>query len=214
VYQERPKAGKDFVRRNEQIRIPQVLLVYEGRNLGVMSNHEALAKARAVGLDLVEVSPHSRPPVCSIMDYGKYMFEKQKKQKTKQGGAKEEKEISFRYVIAENDLATKAGQIRRFLEKDIKVKVVIKFKQREKAHKDQGFVAMNRLLAMLEDIAAVEKSPTFEGSNIIARLDAKKGKKDGVRSNPAGPEKNSGLHLQQPSSGGDSTGNRNTSSVA
>lgn len=193
---DRPKAGKDFVRCNEQIRIPQVLVVHDGRNLGVMSNHQALAKARAAGLDLVEVSPKSRPPVCSIMDYGKYMFDRSKKQKNKNSGVKEEKEISFRYVIADHDLETKASQVRRFLEKDIRVKVVIKFKQREKAHKDQGFIAMRRLLSMVEDIAVTEKPPTFEGSNIIVRLDAKKGaKKDGSRS--SGPEGNTDQSIQQ-----------------
>lgn len=212
---DRPKAGRDFVRCNEQIRIPQVLLVHDGRNLGVMSNHEALARARAAGLDLVEVAPKSRPPVCSIMDYGKYMFERSKKQKTKQAGVKEEKEISFRYVIADHDLETKSTQVRRFLEKDIRVKVVIKFKAREKAHKDQGFVAMKRLLAMLEDIATVEKPPALEGSNIIVRLDAKKGmKKDGVRNDSSGPDGNSGSNSQQPQGSGNSTSHRNSSSVA
>ncbi len=168
------KGGKDFVRYNERIRIPQVLVVHEGKNLGVMQTRDALAKARSMGLDLVEVAPHARPPVCSIMEYGKYMYDRQKRSKSQSHGQKE-KEISFRYVIDGHDLETKANQVRRFLEKGIKVKVVVKFKAREKAHKDQGFVAIQKLLSLLEDVATVEKAPSFEGNNIIARLDVKKG---------------------------------------
>jgi translation initiation factor IF-3 len=168
------KGGKDFVRYNDRIRIPQVLVVQDGKNLGVMATRDALAKARSVGLDLVEVAPHARPPVCSIMDYGKYMYDRQKRSKSQSHQSKE-KEISFRYVIDQHDLETKANQVRRFLEKGIKVKVVVKFKAREKAHKDQGFVAIQKLLSLLEDVAAVEKAPTLEGNNIIARLDVKKG---------------------------------------
>ena len=167
---------RDFVRTNEQIRIHQVLLVQDGANLGVVPTREALAKARAAGLDLVEVAPKARPPVCQIMDYGKYMFNKQKKQKTKSMNRKE-KEISFRYVIDVHDLETKANQARKFLEKGQKVKVIVKFKAREKAHKDKGFTAIQKLIDMLEDVASVEKEPAFEGHNITARLDMKKASK-------------------------------------
>ena len=77
----KPADKKDYVRYNERIRVPQVRLIFDGQNLGVVPTHEALSKARANGLDLVEVSAASRPPVCSIMDYGKYMYERQKKEK-------------------------------------------------------------------------------------------------------------------------------------
>lgn len=173
---DKPKS-KDFVRRNDQIRVPQVLLVHEERNLGIMSSYEALMKARAVGLDLVEVAPHAKPPVCSIMDYGKYMFERQKKMKSKQAGLKKEKEVCFRYVTDEHDLETKANQVRKFLEKDMRVKLMVKFKQRENIHKDQGFIVIKKVLAMVEDIAIIEKPPVLEGTTIVARLDAKKGNK-------------------------------------
>ncbi len=167
------KGGKDFVRCNEQIRIPQVLVVHEGKNLGVMPTREALSKARSFDLDLVEVAPQARPPVCSIMDYGKYMYDKRKRSKS-QSHSQKEKEVSFRYVIDDHDLGTKAGQVRRFLEKGFKVKLVVKFKAREKAHKDQGFVTIKKLLALVEDIAVVERPPAFEGNNITARLDGTK----------------------------------------
>ena len=167
----------DFVRRNEQIRIPQVRVIYDGQNLGVMSTRDALQKARALDLDLVEVSAKSRPPVCNIMDYGKFKYDKQKKDRAKHHTNKE-KEVSFRYVIDDNDLLTKANQIRKFLAKGMKVKIVVKFKAREKAHKDKGFAALNKLIGMLEDAASVEKAPGFEGHNVTARLDALKGSKD------------------------------------
>lgn len=171
------KQRKDFVRRNEQIRVPQVLVVENGRNIGTMPTSVALAKARAAGLDLVEVAAQAKPPVCQIMDYGKFMFDKQKKEKDKGGAQSKEKEISFRYVIDEHDLQTKANAAKKFLEKGNKVKVVVKFKQREKAHKDKGFEALEKLVAMVEDVATLEKPATFEGSNIVARLQAKKGVK-------------------------------------
>ena len=171
------KERESFVRCNEQIRIPQVLVILDGQNLGVLPTRDALQKAVALGLDLVEVSPKSRPPVCQIMDYGKYMYDKQKRTKSK-SQMNREKEISFRYVIDDNDLLTKANQIRKFLEKGMKVKAVVKFKAREKAHKDKGFEALNKLIKMLEDVASVEKPPGFEGHNITARLDVLKGIKD------------------------------------
>lgn len=168
--------NKDFVRHNEQIRIPQVLVIHEGKNLGVMSNREALALARSHDLDLVEVSPNSRPPVCHIMDYGKFMFDRQKKKKdiNSSQSHNKEKEVSFRYVIGDHDLETKAKQIRTFLQKGHKVKCVCKFKQREKAHKDQGFELLKRVIELLDDVASVDIAPKFEGMNVMCRLDVKK----------------------------------------
>lgn len=167
---------KDYVRKNEQIRVPQVLVIEEGRNLGAMATSIALAKARAANLDLVEVAPQSKPPVCQIMDYGKFMFDKQKKEKDRPHGQKE-KEICFRYVIDTHDLETKANAARKFLERGDKVRVVVKFKQREKAHKDKGFEALDKLVSLLSDVAELDKPPAFEGSNIVARLHVKKGQK-------------------------------------
>jgi translation initiation factor IF-3 len=168
---------KDFVRHNEQIRVPQVLVIENGRNIGTMPTSAALAKARAAGLDLVEVAAQAKPPVCQIMDYGKFMFDKQKKEKDKGGNQHKEKEISFRYVIDEHDLQTKANAAKKFLENGDKVKVTVKFKNREKAHKDKGFEALNKLVSMVEEVATIEKPASFEGSNIVARLQAKKGVK-------------------------------------
>lgn len=176
---DRRKPQKDWVRHNEQIRIPQIIVIHEGKNLGVMQTRDALNMARSLGLDLVEVAPTARPPVCHIRDYGKFMFERSKKKKESEKSAgPKEKEIDFRYVIGDHDLETKANQIKKFLEKGIKVKCVCKFKQREKAHKDQGFVILNRLIELLKDVSSVELAPRFEGGNVICRLDVKKETKD------------------------------------
>jgi translation initiation factor IF-3 len=164
---------KSWVRHNEQIRIPQILVIQDGKNLGLMATRDAIFMARNVGLDLVEVSPNARPPVCHIMDYGKFMYDKQKKEKTKQHTQKE-KEISFRYVISDHDLHTKANQCKKFIEKGMKVKLTVKFKQREKAHRDQGFVVLNKMIDLLKDVASVEKAPSYEGGDVTARLDVKK----------------------------------------
>jgi translation initiation factor IF-3 len=174
------KDKRNFVRCNERIRISPVRVIHDGKNLGIMPTHEALNRARNLGLDLVEVSAQSRPPVCSIMEYGKFMYDKQKKEKDKQTH-KKEKEICLRYVIADHDLLTKVNQVRKFLEEGIKVKVIVKFKQREKAHKDQGFLVINKLISGVEDLAVLEKAPSMEGSNIVVRLDTKKGTKHGPK---------------------------------
>lgn len=169
---------QDFVRTNERIRIPRVLVIDENnQNIGEVSNKDALAMARAVGLDLVEVSPNARPPVCRIMDYGKFMYERQKKTKNK-GSVTKEKEISFRYVISEHDMATKANQAKKFLEQGHRVKLMVYFEKREKAHKQEGFVVMTKMYDLLKEVAQMDKPPIMEGGNIIARLDLKKAKKD------------------------------------
>lgn len=164
---------QDFVRCNERIRIREVRVIHDGENLGVLPTAEALKIAKAAGLDLVEVSPQSRPPVCQIMDYGKFKFEKSKKKK-QQPATHKEKELSFRYVIADHDLETKANQARKFLEKGCRVKFTVKFKAREKAHKDQGFSALNKMVQMLSDISSVEKAIGFEGNNLTTKLEPKK----------------------------------------
>jgi translation initiation factor IF-3 len=175
-FENNEKFKKDWVRSNEQIRIPQVLVIFNGKNLGVMSNKDALNLARQNNLDLVEVSPNTRPPVCHIINYGKFMFDRSKKQKeanSKQNQIKE-KEIDFRYVIGDADLQTKINQIRKFIQKGIKVKCVCRFKKREKVHKEQGFQVLNRVIEGVKDIAVLESPPKLDGNNIICKLDIKK----------------------------------------
>jgi translation initiation factor IF-3 len=173
VFNKRPQQQKNFTRVNEQIRISPVLVVKDGQKLGTMPNFEALRLARDEGLDLVEISPTARPPVCSIMDYGKFKFDQSKKKKENKGAAQKEKEVSFRYIIGDHDLETKVNQIKGWLEEGERVKITVKFKGRENAHKDEGMTVINKCLELLKDVANVEKKPTFEGSQIITRLTKK-----------------------------------------
>lgn len=172
---EQADSKKFFVRCNEQIRIPQVMVIHDNVNHGVMNTKDALTMARNADLDLVEISPFSRPPVCHIRDYGKYMFEiKQKKKIQSKNIGQQEKQVLFRYVIGEHDFETKANQITDFLEKGFKVKCIVKFKGRERQHADMGKKLLQNLIVRLENVAVAEKSPSFEGGNVICRLDAKK----------------------------------------
>lgn len=170
------KSDKDFVRKNYQVRAPRVRVIQDGENLGIMTSKQAYDKARDAGLDLVEVAPKANLPVCHIVDYGKFQYDRSKKEKEKKGVQAKEKEISFRYVIDEHDLETKANQIRKFLEKGFRVKLVVKFKAREKAHKNEGFTAIQKCIEHVGDVASVEKPPGFEGHNITARLELAKSK--------------------------------------
>jgi translation initiation factor IF-3 len=165
---------RNFVRRNEQIRIPRVLIVKEGVRLGVYPTYEAIRMARDEGLDLVEIAPNERPPVCSIMDYGRYKYDQQKKQKERKTNIQKEKEASFRYVINDHDLLTKTNQIKGWLEEGDRVKITIKFKARENAHREQGMVTIKKCLEKLADISNVEREPGFEGNQIVCRLLPKK----------------------------------------
>ncbi len=167
------KQNRNFVRKNEQIRVAKILLIKGDQNLGEYSPYDALKLAREEGLDLVEVAPNARPPVCQIMDYGKFLYDQQKKKKAQKNSTQKEKEISFRYVIDDHDLETKANQARKFLEKGHRVKLIVKFKAREKAHKDQGFVAIKKCIELLDNVASVYKPVAMEGANVTCRLEAK-----------------------------------------
>lgn len=158
--------------KNDQIRHPQVLLVQDGKKIGVMSSRDAFLEARAQDLDLVEINPNANPPVCAILDYGKFLYEKNKAKKSATVVTKE-KEIDFRYVIADHDLMTKANQAREFLGKGYFVKLVVKFKAREKAHKDQGWVVLKKVLELLEDVGTVLSGPSMDGNSISAKLGKK-----------------------------------------
>lgn len=163
------KQKQNFVRKNEQIRYNQVLLVKDGVKLGFFSSRDALYQARQAGLDLVEVAPNAKPPVCAIIDYGKYLYEQSKAKKNKSHSIKE-KEIVFRYVIDKNDLNTKINQAKKFLEKGDRVKLVVKFKSREHAHKDQGWNVIKEAIEMLKEYGNVEKPPAMEGNTIAVRI--------------------------------------------
>lgn len=154
---------------NEQIRITPIRVVnHNGEMLGVIPTAEALEIAREVGLDLVEVAPTEKPPVCRILDYGKFKYEQKKKsaknQKTHQTQLKE---IRLRPKIGEHDIDFKMKRAREFLGARDKVKLNIQFKGRENAHRDIGFDMLNKIISDLEDISKVEKPPGMEGGRNV-----------------------------------------------
>ncbi len=152
------------------------MIDHEGEQLGIITSEEALEKASSVGLDLVEVSPNAEPPVCRIMDFGKYRFENSKK---KQGAKKKQrrtqvKEIKFRPRTEVGDYKTKLGKLTKFLENGDKTKVTMRFRGREFAHQELGMELLKRVVADLEEIANVEQMPGMEGRQMVMVLGPKK----------------------------------------
>jgi translation initiation factor IF-3 len=165
--------GEKTVRVNERIRVPQVRLVDEtGGLVGVTSTREALEIAKDRGYDLVEVSPNARPPVCRIMDYGKYKYEQSKKAKKakKKQHIMHIKEVKMRPKIEPHDYDFKMNHARRFLEHANKVKFSLLFRGREVTHPDIGLRILNRVAEELSDIATVEAPPKKERMSMIMVL--------------------------------------------
>lgn len=162
---------------NEQIRDKEVRLVGEdGEQLGIMSAKDAMKIAREANLDLVKIAPQAKPPVCKVIDYGKYRYELARKEKEakKKQKTMDVKEIRLSPNIDENDLNTKAGQARKFLSKGDKVKVALRFRGREVAHMGMSKQILDRFFEKLEDIAMVEKPAKMEGRSMIMFLTEKR----------------------------------------
>ncbi len=162
---------------NEQIREKEIRVIGEnGDQLGIMSAAEAQKIADEAELDLIMIAPTAKPPVCRIVDYGKYRYEQLRKQKDakKKQKTMEVKEIRLSPNIDENDLNTKANQARKFIEKGDKVKVSLKFRGREMAHVQTGREIMENFCERLSDIASVDKVAKMEGRNLIATLAKKR----------------------------------------
>ena len=162
---------------NEQIRDKEIRLIGEsGEQLGIMSSREALKLAEEAGLDLVKNAPTAKPPVCKIVDYGKYRYELARKEKDAKRKQKviEVKEIRMSPNIDTNDLNTKVGAARKFLEKGNRVKVTLRFRGREMAHMSTSKHILDDFAQMLSDIAVVEKMPKVEGRSMIMFLTVKR----------------------------------------
>ena len=162
---------------NEQIRDKEVRLIGEdGEQLGIMSAKEALAKADEAGLDLVKIAPTAKPPVCKIVDYGKYRYELARKEKDAKKKQKtvEIKEIRLSPNIDTNDLNTKANAARKFLAKGDRVKITLRFRGREMAHMNTTKHVLDDFAEALSDVATIEKPAKVEGRSIIMFLTAKK----------------------------------------
>ena len=171
----------DEPRLNDQIRASEVRVIDpEGEQLGIMSVYDAMEKAEGFDLDLVEVAPNARPPVCRIMDYGKYKYQQKKRfsDSRKKGARVELKEIKLRPKTDEHDLMTKLRHARRFLEDNNKVKITIMFRGREITHPEIAREMLERASKELEDISEVEQSPRMEGRNMVMMLNFSQKKED------------------------------------
>jgi translation initiation factor IF-3 len=158
---------------NENIRAREIRVIdSEGEQLGVLSKDEALAKADDVNLDLVLVSPNAKPPVARIMDYGKYRYEQQRKEREQRQNSKQIslKEVRLSPTIEKNDFDTKLRQARKFLEKGDKVKASIRFRGRAITHKEIGREVLERFAEELKDIAEVEQRPKMEGRSMSLQM--------------------------------------------
>ena len=170
---DRQPPERDQTRINERIRVPEVRLIDEtGQQVGIIPTREALRIAQDKDLDLVEVAPDAKPPVCRILDYSKYKYEQIQKQKAARKHQQQinVREIKFRPKIAQHDYDTKKGHVMRFLKARDKVKVTIMFRGREMAHPERGEMILNRLAEELAELAVVEQRPQQDGRNMTMML--------------------------------------------
>ncbi len=191
------------IRINHRIRVPEVRVVAEdGSNLGVLATEQALRRAQEKGLDLVEVNPKSVPPVCKILDFGKYKYEEKKKQseaKRKQTVV-EVKEIKLRPKTDDHDLGVKVRHARKFLESGNKVKVTCRFRGREITHPQIAQRQLAYFVQETEDIANVEQNPTMEGRTMALMIAPKATLMQKIAQERANREKDrSGTHHSAPS---------------
>jgi translation initiation factor IF-3 len=168
-----PPEQQNRARINDKIRAPQVRLIDpEGQQLGVLTAAEALRKAQEFGLDLVEVAPEAKPPVCRIQDYSKFLFELQKKERAAKANAHkiDTKEVRLRPGTGDGDLKIKSDHAREFLAEGHKVSLQLRFRGRELAHKELGVEMIRKFAEMLEDCAKIEQEPRSEGKAMHALL--------------------------------------------
>ena len=164
-----PPSQTGGLRTNQQIRVREVLLINaEGEKVGVVPTEEAIKRALEADLDLVEIAPTAMPPVCKILDYGKFKYEEQKK--TKAPKRKQMKELRLRPATDDHDFDTKVNHARRFIEKDFKVLITMMFRGRQMAHTDIGRALLAKFAKALEDVAKVEQMPRQEGFSMQMTL--------------------------------------------
>jgi translation initiation factor IF-3 len=166
------------IRINHRIRVPEVRVVdADGSNLGVLTTDDAIRRAREAGLDLVEVNPKAAPPVCKILDFGKYKYEEKKKQREakRKQTVVEVKELKLRPKTDDHDLMVKLRAARRFAEAGNKVKLTCRFRGREITHPEVAFQQFEFLLSKMEDLVNVEQRPTMEGRAMAAIVSPKPG---------------------------------------
>ena len=166
-------AQKDGPRVNEEIHVREVQLIdNDGKNRGIVPTSEALTIAQEAGLDLVEIAPNSQPPVCKVLDYGKFKYQEQKKaaEARKKQKIVEIKEIKFRPMIDDHDYDVKMRSMRRFFEEGDKVKVTLRFRGREMAHQELGVRLLDKVKEETAPLAKVESEPRLEGRQMTMVL--------------------------------------------
>ncbi|MDV8112559.1 MULTISPECIES: translation initiation factor IF-3 [Paraclostridium] len=162
---------------NDEIRDKEIRVLSEtGEQLGIMTSRDAQLMANEKNLDLVKISPNANPPVCKLMDYGKYKYEQSRKEKESKKKQKvvTVKEVRLRPGIEENDINTKANNAIKFLKKGDKVKVELRFRGRELGHKDLGKQVMLKFIDLVKEFGEPTKAPAFEGNNMVVMIDPKK----------------------------------------
>lgn len=183
-----------FVKINERIRAREIRVVDdEGKQLGIMPPYEAIKIARERGLDLVEVSPTANPPVCRIINYGKFLYQQSKRQHEARKHQKSTglKEVKFSPRTGEHDLEVKRNQMLRFLQEGSKVKATVEFRGREMAHRDLGWKLLTRLVDDIGEAGLVEARPKQEGRSLFTIVAPKKTGGGGKSSKPAAPSSGS-----------------------
>ena len=169
--------------------MPEVRLIGPaGEQLGIVSTYDAMTQARSAGLDLVEISPTARPPVCRIMDYGKYRYDQSKKEKQNKraSSATKVKEIQLHPSVGDHDYEVKMRHVKDFLGEGHRVKVALFFRGRENAHKELGFDLMNRVMADVREVGVVESAPKLLGRNIQMVLMPNPKTRQAAKAAPAG----------------------------
>lgn len=158
-------------RRNERIRAPEIRVIGPtGTQLGILATRDALALAKEAGLDLVEVSPNATPPVCRILDYGKFLYEQSKKEKDKKSYSTKLKEVKFRVRTDQHDYITKVRHAEEFLGKGNKVKLTLMFRGREMEHTELGFETINRAVQDLSTMGTLDQDARLIGRSISLTL--------------------------------------------
>jgi translation initiation factor IF-3 len=175
------RSSKGRIRKNEEIMASELRVVdFEGEQVGVMSKNEALSLAQKQSLDLVEISPSAKPPVCKIMDFGSYLYQKKKELKSQKTAQKVHsvKEIKFGIRISDHDFEVRTTKARKFLEKGHPVKVILQFRGREQSHSEIGVARIDEMRENLEDIGKQEFEPKTQGRSIVTEFRplSKKGK--------------------------------------
>ncbi|MCG6856628.1 MAG: translation initiation factor IF-3 [Salaquimonas sp.] len=165
-----PAPTKEGPRANSEIRVPQIQLIdAEGQNRGILDTDEALAIAEQAGLDLVEIAPNNNPPICKILDLGKYKYQAQKKasEQRKKQKTQEVKEIKMRPNIDVHDYEVKMRSVKKFLEEGDKVKLTMRFRGREMAHQELGLEVLMKARDEIAEISKVESEPKMEGRQMM-----------------------------------------------